>query len=204
MSNWMKRFPFSNGLLRRGIPSPSTAFIMRPAAAVDASPSTHMVEPEIRTALLRASSREHCLKTARPPRSTKQPMPLSLSWPLVTISLHRSGSSVRPSADPSIPGQSLPSKHSHSAAGAPSSKGSYATGLITSPGLDLTMRTRPSRCFTSISKPHSASESEIFRDRYRSSPFRLKTSWGVSTTVMITSPASPSGISFAFSLYTNL
>merc|ERR1719450_1184392 len=61
------------------------------------------------------------------------------------------------------------------------------------------MSVRPSSAVISMLKPHSASESEIVRSMNRSSPLRLKSECGCSCSTKTTSPASPSGISSAFS-----
>mmetsp|Transcript_21554 Transcript_21554/g.71279 ORF Transcript_21554/g.71279 Transcript_21554/m.71279 type:complete len:321 (-) Transcript_21554:173-1135(-) len=125
-------------------------------------------------------------------------MPFPLSCPPSTAFLQTLRSSVSATAAFSIEGQSWSSYSVHACA-ASSLKGSYATGRITSPGAEEMMSVRPSRALSSILKPHSASVSEIDRSMYRSSPCRLNSACGCSLRTKTTSPASPSGISSAFS-----
>merc|ERR1719231_816565 len=148
----MKRLPFSKGARRRGRPSPLTAFIMRVCLVDSGSLMTKSLAPRDEDLAAIACSVVHCLKTVLPPRCTKQPMHLPLSCPLATAFLHTLRSSVSATAALSSDGQSQSSYISQSAASPSSRKGSYVTGLITSPGVDLMISVRPSSEASSMLK----------------------------------------------------
>mmetsp|Transcript_50581 Transcript_50581/g.109703 ORF Transcript_50581/g.109703 Transcript_50581/m.109703 type:complete len:310 (-) Transcript_50581:854-1783(-) len=158
----MKRLPCSKGDLSLGRPSPCTAFIMRLSLSASGSEITKSFEPFEVVFAAMACWYVHCLNTVRPPFWTKQPMPLPRSWPDSHAFLHTLRSSVSAAAASSSPGQSASSKSVH-ADFSSSLNGSKVLCLRTSPGFDLMISTRSSRCLICILKPQSASLSEMDR-----------------------------------------
>mmetsp|Transcript_49918 Transcript_49918/g.108520 ORF Transcript_49918/g.108520 Transcript_49918/m.108520 type:complete len:201 (-) Transcript_49918:508-1110(-) len=106
----------------------------------------------------------------------------------------------------SMPGQSKSSITSHSVLDSSLASGSKpcAMGLTISPGCVLMRSFLPSRCVISISKPQSASTSEMLRSMKRSAPFLLKVSCSCCFRTKTTSPASADGCSSAISRKTTL
>mmetsp|Transcript_36357 Transcript_36357/g.86963 ORF Transcript_36357/g.86963 Transcript_36357/m.86963 type:complete len:204 (-) Transcript_36357:34-645(-) len=150
--NWMvrmrKRLPWTNGFLYVGIPSSFTALIIRSCALAFGSASTYIVAPFFGCFAAKTSSREACLKKARPPRMTKQPtsMPLRLSW-VSHAFLSVSTSAASACATKSTDSQSQSSNASHSIFPLSCASGStpLAMGFTSSPGALFTSSFRPSR-----------------------------------------------------------
>mmetsp|Transcript_86083 Transcript_86083/g.186012 ORF Transcript_86083/g.186012 Transcript_86083/m.186012 type:complete len:319 (-) Transcript_86083:321-1277(-) len=163
---------------------------------------TYIVQPFRVFLAARISSRLPCLKYARLPSTTKQPtsMPLRFSW--VSHAFFKVSTSVVSAwATLSMLGQSQSSITSHSDFPSLVASGSKPCdmGLTISPGDVLMSSLRPSRCLSSISKPQSASTSEIFRSMKRSAPLLLKSACSCCLRTKMTSPGSASGCSSAIS-----
>mmetsp|Transcript_97237 Transcript_97237/g.225416 ORF Transcript_97237/g.225416 Transcript_97237/m.225416 type:complete len:278 (-) Transcript_97237:268-1101(-) len=195
------------GFLYVGIPSPSTAFINRRLLLASWSTARYMVDPFRLFFAARMSSRDPCLKYARPPATTKAPTSIPFRLSCVSQAFFSaSTSSTSAWATLSMPGQSASSITSHSCLPSWSPRGSNpcCIGLMISPGKVFTSSWRPSRCSTLIWKPHRASTREIVRSMKRSAPFRLKSLCSCCLTAKTTSPVSASGCSSAISRKTIL
>mmetsp|Transcript_89541 Transcript_89541/g.248657 ORF Transcript_89541/g.248657 Transcript_89541/m.248657 type:complete len:275 (+) Transcript_89541:291-1115(+) len=202
-----KRLPWTNGFLYVGMPSSFTAFIIRKDFFASGSETMYMVQPRRVFLEARASSRVHCLKYAREPSTTKTPTSMPLRFSCVSQAFFRvSTSVVSACATLSILGQSESSMTSHSVLPSSLARGSkpWLIGLTISPGDVFTSSFLPSKCVIPISKPQSASTSEILRSINRSAPFRLNSVCSCCFKTKITSPASASGCSSAISRKTTL
>mmetsp|Transcript_81688 Transcript_81688/g.189736 ORF Transcript_81688/g.189736 Transcript_81688/m.189736 type:complete len:247 (-) Transcript_81688:502-1242(-) len=149
-----------------------------------------------------ASSREHCLKKAREPSTTKTPTSMPLRFSCVSQAFFNvSTSVVSACATLSMLGQSVSSSTSQSCLISSLAKGSkpWVMGLTISPGEVLMSSFLPSKWVSDSSKPHRASTSEILRSMNKSAPFRLNSLCSCCFRTKITSPASASGCSSAIS-----